>query len=62
MKCKTMSRFELQNIIIRRILNIQNTDLLDKLNQILQEMEDKEVSPLSEYEKNRHFKRDRSGE
>ena len=46
-----MSYIELQNIIIRRILGIQNTDLLDQLNNILQEMEEKDIVQLSDYEK-----------
>jgi hypothetical protein len=46
-----MSYLELQNIIIRRILGIQNTDLLDQLNKILQEMEEKDIVQLSDYEK-----------
>jgi hypothetical protein len=41
----------LQNIIIRKILNIDDVDLLDRLNRILQEMEDKNVISLSDYEK-----------
>jgi len=46
-----MSHSELQNIIIRRILYIEDPNLLDKLNHILQEMEDKETISLSDYEK-----------
>jgi hypothetical protein len=46
-----MSYLELQNIIIRRILGIQNIDLLDQLNKILQEMEEKDIVQLSDYEK-----------
>lgn len=46
-----MSYLELQNIIIRRILGIQSTDLLDQLNKFLQEMEEKDIVQLTEYEK-----------
>jgi hypothetical protein len=46
-----MSNIELQNIIIRRILGIQDTNLLDQLNKILQEMEENDRVQLSDYEK-----------
>ena len=46
-----MKTIELQNSIIRKVLNTDDNQLLDTLNQLLNNNENQEIDRLSDFEK-----------